>query len=420
MNSESPTKKPGILHPTNPHAWWRYGLVVLALMALFYFLVHTCFPQLAESGTFGDTFGAINAFFTGLAFAGFLIALALQRKDLQNQQAELALQREELKLQREEMAETREVFQFQRNDALLSTLLSNFQRYTDSIIPTLEPLECVRWISSKPPETAFKSKFGTLKEYLGYLCDALDEYKTAYASAQKDGRFSDISLLFGSPSEVAKSMADKLGLLDKFDFIRNFIDARFKLEDDRNFYTNLFLQSIPLEAKSMWETINSRNNETALPIAKVDSLNLENLVNISAKKGNQIGLRITPSPDWEFESDVFTVIREPNPNSAHSIYHPLHRHSITNSTFDLIYLPNQQIEHLFNSLRIPFSGAAMISSLNFQTSIVLRNKLNTSKFNLCIEGTVWFNIVEGQVVLKPISSKSTTYSWDRRENEGSR
>lgn len=59
------------------------------------------FPTWAERGQFGDLFGAVNALFSGLAFAGLIFTIHLQRR-------ELALQREELRLQREEMAKSRE------------------------------------------------------------------------------------------------------------------------------------------------------------------------------------------------------------------------------------------------------------------------------------------------------------------------
>lgn len=36
----------------------------------------------AERGTFGDQFGAVNALFSGLAFAGLIYTIILQRKDL--------------------------------------------------------------------------------------------------------------------------------------------------------------------------------------------------------------------------------------------------------------------------------------------------------------------------------------------------
>lgn len=58
-------------------------------------------------GQFGDMFGAVNALFTGLAFAGLLVTLRTQQHQLELQRTELALQRDELKLQREEMKGSR-------------------------------------------------------------------------------------------------------------------------------------------------------------------------------------------------------------------------------------------------------------------------------------------------------------------------
>jgi hypothetical protein len=74
-------------------------LGVIALWALtpaisFYFL-----GKMDERGQFGDLFGSINALFSGLAFAGVVFAILLQRQ-------ELALQRQELSETRQEMKRT--------------------------------------------------------------------------------------------------------------------------------------------------------------------------------------------------------------------------------------------------------------------------------------------------------------------------
>ncbi len=49
-----------------------------------------------EKGQFGDMFGVVNALFSGLAFAGVIYAILLQRKELQLQRQELELTRHEL------------------------------------------------------------------------------------------------------------------------------------------------------------------------------------------------------------------------------------------------------------------------------------------------------------------------------------
>ncbi len=54
-------------------------------------------------GQLGDSFGSLNALFSGLALAGIIFTILLQRR-------ELSMQREELKLQRNEMIATRKEF----------------------------------------------------------------------------------------------------------------------------------------------------------------------------------------------------------------------------------------------------------------------------------------------------------------------
>lgn len=48
-------------------------------------------------GTFGDSFGAINSLFSGLAFGGIIYTILLQRTELKLQREELKLTRKELK-----------------------------------------------------------------------------------------------------------------------------------------------------------------------------------------------------------------------------------------------------------------------------------------------------------------------------------
>jgi hypothetical protein len=55
------------------------------------------YPDLAQRGQFGDLFGSVTSLFSGLAFAGIIYTIFLQR-------GELALQRIELQLTREQLA----------------------------------------------------------------------------------------------------------------------------------------------------------------------------------------------------------------------------------------------------------------------------------------------------------------------------
>jgi len=71
-------------------------IIVVAIVATWAVLRMTLFANSDEAGKFGDYFGGINALFSGLAFAGLIYTVLLQK-------TELALQREELRDTREEL-----------------------------------------------------------------------------------------------------------------------------------------------------------------------------------------------------------------------------------------------------------------------------------------------------------------------------
>ncbi|MFY7927491.1 MAG: hypothetical protein ACOVS5_01355 [Oligoflexus sp.] len=85
----------------------RLVCAVLLIWLLVPVLGSMAFPDWEMRGQFGDTFGSINALFSGLAFAGLFWALRIQQKQLDIQREELKLQREELQEQRKEMVASR-------------------------------------------------------------------------------------------------------------------------------------------------------------------------------------------------------------------------------------------------------------------------------------------------------------------------
>ncbi len=54
------------------------------------------YPDIAQRGQFGDLFGSVTSLFSGLAFAGIIYTILLQRKELALQRMELTLTREQL------------------------------------------------------------------------------------------------------------------------------------------------------------------------------------------------------------------------------------------------------------------------------------------------------------------------------------
>lgn len=76
------------------------SILILAIVFLYPIIIHYIFDvSHADKGTYGDSFGALNTLFSGLAFAVLIYTMMLQRK-------ELALQREELEETRKELAKS--------------------------------------------------------------------------------------------------------------------------------------------------------------------------------------------------------------------------------------------------------------------------------------------------------------------------
>ena len=84
------------------------------------FLVFWIFDKWEERASFGDMFGAIGVLFSGLAFAGVIYAILLQRRELELQRRELAMTREEL--ERSAVAQEKsEAALVEQSQALLTT-----------------------------------------------------------------------------------------------------------------------------------------------------------------------------------------------------------------------------------------------------------------------------------------------------------
>lgn len=90
--------------PKQRWRWKLYTLIVGSVIVLWgvlgWWLPGACSERgTSGAGLLGDSFGVVNSLFSGLAFAGVIIAILLQRE-------ELALQRQELELTRKELKRT--------------------------------------------------------------------------------------------------------------------------------------------------------------------------------------------------------------------------------------------------------------------------------------------------------------------------
>lgn len=95
------------------------GLILLFITFIFPFFIQLFYPKLSDRAILGDSYGSLNALFSGLAFAGIITTIIMQRKELQYQRKELAMQREEMKQTREEFT----------NNRITSIIYNQLERY---------------------------------------------------------------------------------------------------------------------------------------------------------------------------------------------------------------------------------------------------------------------------------------------------
>ncbi|MBX2834459.1 MAG: putative phage abortive infection protein [Micavibrio sp.] len=108
--------------------WTDWKLPIILFLSVFslwlfsWYYLHDYSDQ--QRGTFGDMFGGVNALFSGLAFAGVIYAILLQRKELELQREELILTRGELSGQREEFKLQNETLKRQNFEDAFFKLIS--------------------------------------------------------------------------------------------------------------------------------------------------------------------------------------------------------------------------------------------------------------------------------------------------------
>ena len=127
----------------------RHLLCIMLTIVTVAFIANFCliFTNYSREirGAFGDQFGAVNALFSGLAFAGLIYTIILQRKDLK-------LQRKEMKQQTQEFSKENETLKIQRFENTFFNMLSQFQEVVNN-------LKCSRPDKSGKIETVVGREF---------------------------------------------------------------------------------------------------------------------------------------------------------------------------------------------------------------------------------------------------------------------
>jgi hypothetical protein len=107
--------------------WIIGSLFVILILGLWYYTYCELKGLDAnDRGTFGDMFGSVNAIYSGLAFAGIIFTILLQRK-------ELRYQREELKETRQEFITQNKTLKAQRFENIFFNLVSLHNQIVNDI-----------------------------------------------------------------------------------------------------------------------------------------------------------------------------------------------------------------------------------------------------------------------------------------------
>lgn len=128
--------------------WTATGITALCIAYGFFAY------RIDDRGVFGDMFGALTAWFSGLAFAGIIYTI-LQQK------TELGYQREELRLTREEFKTQNETLRKQRFENTLFNLFSQHNKIVDGIFF----IEIEEGADSNQNYDAFRQAHSVLKRW---------------------------------------------------------------------------------------------------------------------------------------------------------------------------------------------------------------------------------------------------------------
>ncbi|GGI98179.1 hypothetical protein [Paenibacillus hunanensis] len=95
------------------HKIFKIGGSVLVIWGISFWAINR-FVNSDYRGIFGDMFGAVNALFSGLAFAGLIYTITVQRKELSLQREAIQMQTKELEAQHIETARSADQLQMQQ------------------------------------------------------------------------------------------------------------------------------------------------------------------------------------------------------------------------------------------------------------------------------------------------------------------
>lgn len=210
------------------------GSVIVSVAVYAGILVYLAWPideiSINKSGVFGDSFGLLTSLFSGLAFAGLIITIVMQRD-------ELALQREELNLTRGELSGQKEELRFQ-NETMRT------QQFENTFFKMLDLLESCRndIYNVAVHQSPVEGRDAVRRLYKVFVEGYLNGYNNIDGSIELYFKESSKSIE-GMKAEYARFYAEDYGeeigqYYRTLYNILKFVDSAIYI-NDKNLYTNL-------------------------------------------------------------------------------------------------------------------------------------------------------------------------------------
>lgn len=201
-------------------------------------------------GVFGDMFGGVNALYSGLAFAGIIYTISMQKD-------ELALQRKELEETRVVFEKQSKIMEQQKSDAQFFNLLENHRQ----MVQSLERNRFRHNFSnkgsmnySKELESGYQFIVNLSDEWKRYLGRYSKMYRTKILFELKDLNFYPIDFV-GAEENVMSYVNETNNLVE-------FVNQKFGNTDSFDFYWKILSTSLLESEKYVvgaWEELVSKN-----------------------------------------------------------------------------------------------------------------------------------------------------------------
>ena len=161
----------------------KYWMFLLVLIIFFggWWLIDILNEEPNDRGTFGDQFGFVNTLFSGLAFAGMIFTILLQKEELALQRKELADNREEMKHQTEQFISQNDNLKIQRFENTFFNMLEQLQHIVNGL-----SIQYQEKVKVKETTTDPGTRYIEKDEIVSHRVQGRDLFRYAFVEASHD------------------------------------------------------------------------------------------------------------------------------------------------------------------------------------------------------------------------------------------